>query len=142
MKNDWEKKEKTCSAYISSKIFDTSARVWTRSTSLSSFQRSNWSPTYILHLFHLENTSLLFIFLSESVNVRFFHALTLSLLKLALKCQIFCLICKPNMFFPSFLNRFSYFMNLVMMPMIIFGRYYPIYVILHLARANYCQWIA
>jgi hypothetical protein len=51
--NDWEKKEKTCSAYLSSKIFATSARGWTCSTSLSSFQRSNWSPTYILHLFHL-----------------------------------------------------------------------------------------
>ena len=37
----------------------------------SSFQRSNWSPTYILHLFHLKDTSLLFIFLSESVKVRF-----------------------------------------------------------------------
>jgi hypothetical protein len=57
MKNDWEKKEKTCSAHLSSKIFANSARVWTRSTSLSSFQRSNWSPTYILHLFHLEDTS-------------------------------------------------------------------------------------
>ena len=34
-------------------------------------QRSNWSPTYILHLFHLEDTSLLFIFLSESIKVRF-----------------------------------------------------------------------
>jgi hypothetical protein len=65
------KEEKTCSAYLSSTIFATSARVWTRSTSLSSFQRSNWSPTYILHLFHLEDTSLLFIFLSESVKVRF-----------------------------------------------------------------------
>jgi hypothetical protein len=32
------------------------------STSLSSFQRSNWCPTYILHLFHLEDTSFLFIF--------------------------------------------------------------------------------
>jgi hypothetical protein len=71
MKNDWEKKEKTCSAYLSSKIFATSARVWTRSTSLSSFQRSNWYPTYILHLFHVEDTSLLFIFFSESVKVRF-----------------------------------------------------------------------
>ena len=81
MINDWEKKEKTCSAYLSSKIFATSARVWTRITSLSSFQRSNWSPTYILHLFHLEDTSLLFIFLSESVRKSaFFHALTLSLL--------------------------------------------------------------
>jgi hypothetical protein len=27
-------------------------------------QRSNWSPTYILHLFHLEDTSLLFLFIS------------------------------------------------------------------------------
>jgi hypothetical protein len=69
--NDWENKENTCSAYQSSKIFATSARVWTCSTSSSSFQRSNWSPTYILHLFHLEDTSLLFIFLSESVKVRF-----------------------------------------------------------------------
>ena len=68
MKNDWEKKEKTCFAYLSSKIFATSARVWTRSTSLSSFQRSNWSPTYILHLFHWNP--------SKSA---FFHALTLSL---------------------------------------------------------------
>ena len=32
--------------------------------------------------------------------------------KLALKWQIFCSIVKPNMFFPSFLNRFSYFLNL------------------------------
>ena len=30
----------------------------------------------------------------------------------ALKWQRFCLISKPSMFFPSFLNRFSYFMNL------------------------------
>ena len=45
--------------------------VWTRSTSFSSFQRSNWSPTYILYLFHLEDTALLFLFLSESVKVRF-----------------------------------------------------------------------
>jgi hypothetical protein len=65
------KEEKTCSVYLSSKIGATSARVWTRSTSLSLFQRSNWSPTYILHLFHLEDTSLLFIFLSESVKIRF-----------------------------------------------------------------------
>jgi hypothetical protein len=58
---------------ITQNICKFSARVWTRSTvtSLSSFQRSNWSPTYILHLFHLEDTSLLFIFLSESVKVRF-----------------------------------------------------------------------
>ena len=71
MKNDWEKKAK-CSAYLSSKIFATSAWVWTRSTSFCSFQRSNWSPTYILYCFHLEDTALLFLFLSESVKVRFF----------------------------------------------------------------------
>ena len=72
MKNDWEKKA-TCSTYLSSKIFATSAWVWTCITSLSLFQRSNWSPTYmyILHLFHLEDTALLFLFLSESVKVRF-----------------------------------------------------------------------
>jgi hypothetical protein len=51
---------------LSMQIYANSARVWTRSTSLSSFQWSNWSPTYILHLFHLEDTSHLFIFL-------FFH---------------------------------------------------------------------
>jgi hypothetical protein len=34
-------------------------------------QRSNWSPTYILHLFHLEDTSLLFLFIYESVKVHF-----------------------------------------------------------------------
>ena len=75
-----KRRKKTCSAYLSSKIFATSARVWTRSTSLSSFQRSSWCPTYILHLFHLEDTSLLFIFLSESSKSAFFHALTLYLL--------------------------------------------------------------
>ena len=66
------KEGKKCSVYRSSKICATSARVWTRSASLSSFQRSNWSPTYIMHLFHLEDTSLLFIFLSESVKICFF----------------------------------------------------------------------
>ena len=70
MENNWEKKA-TCSAYLSSKIFATSAWDLTRSTSLSSLQRSNWSPTYILHLFHLKDTSLLFLFISESVKVRF-----------------------------------------------------------------------
>ena len=63
MKNDWEKKEKTCSAYLSNKIFANSARVWTRSTSLSSFQRSNWSS-----------------FSLNPSKSAFFHALTLSLL--------------------------------------------------------------
>ena len=38
------------------------------------------------------------------------------------KWQRFCLIGKPSMFFPSFLNRFSYFLNLWWYIMIIFGR--------------------
>jgi hypothetical protein len=71
MKNDWEKKA-TCSAYLSSKIFATSAWVWTHNISFSSFKRSNWSPTYILHLFHLKDIALIFLFLSESVKVRLF----------------------------------------------------------------------
>jgi hypothetical protein len=33
-------------------------------------------------------------------------------IQLALQLQRFCLIGKPNMLFPSFLNRFSYYMNL------------------------------
>ena len=49
-------------------INNNQALPWVRSIQR---QRSNWSPTYILHLFHLEDTSLLFIFLSESVKVRF-----------------------------------------------------------------------
>ena len=69
MKNDWEKKA-TCSAYLSSKNCATAAWICTRSTSFSSFQWSNWSPTYILHLFHLEDTAFLFLFLSEFVKVR------------------------------------------------------------------------
>jgi hypothetical protein len=35
-----------------------------------------------------------------------------TIILIALKWHRFCLIGKPNMFFPSFLNRFSYFMNL------------------------------
>ena len=60
-------------------IFATSAWVWTRSTSFSSFQRSNWSPTYILHLFHWK---ILHFYSSFSLNPSksaFFHALTLFL---------------------------------------------------------------
>ena len=49
-------------------INNNKALPWVRSIQR---QRSNWSPTYILHLFHLEDTSLLFLFISESVKVRF-----------------------------------------------------------------------
>ena len=49
-------------------INNNQALPWVRSIQR---QRSNWSPTYILHLFHLEDTSLLFLFISESVKVRF-----------------------------------------------------------------------
>ena len=49
-------------------INNNQALPWVRSIQR---QRSNWSPTYILHLFHLEDTSLLFLFISEFVKVRF-----------------------------------------------------------------------
>jgi hypothetical protein len=38
-----------------------------------------------------------------------------------------------------FSQSFFIFYEFIMMPMIIFGRYYSIYVILHPATANYCQ---
>ena len=121
MKNDWEKKEKTCSAYLSSKIFANSARVWTRSTSLGSFQRSNWSPTYILHLFHLEDTSLPFIFLSESVKVRFLHALTLSLLP---KNHMLFIVskqcaCSKRVHIEGHMNRFEFLLSWTIIPITI-----------------------
>ena len=60
MKNDWEKKA-TCSAYLSTII-----------KYFLEFAPSNGNgPTDPLHLFHLEDTSLLFLFISESVKVRF-----------------------------------------------------------------------
>ena len=39
----------------------------------------------------------------------------------------------------TILQSFFIFYEFMMMSMIIFGRYYSIYVILHLATANYCQ---
>ena len=62
--------------------FATSAWDLTRSTSLSSLHPTatvQLIPTYILHLFHLEDTSLLFLFISESVKVRFLPRVDLSL---------------------------------------------------------------
>ena len=49
-------------------INNNQALPWVRSIQR---QWSNRSLTYILHLFHLEDTSLLFLFISESVKVRF-----------------------------------------------------------------------
>jgi hypothetical protein len=105
-----------CSAHLSSKIFANSARVWTRSTSLSSFQRSNWSPTYILHLFHLEDTSLLFIFHVGDQLDRWNE------LKEVLRVQTRAEVA-------TILQSFFIFYEFMMMSMIIFGRYYSIYVI-------------
>ena len=121
MKNDWEKKEKTCSAYLSSKIFATSARVWTRSTSLSSFQQSNWSPTYILHLFHLKDTSLLFIFSLNPSKSTFFHALTLFLLPrnhmlfiVSKQCA-----CSRRVHIEGHMNRFEFLLSWTIIPITI-----------------------
>jgi hypothetical protein len=127
MKNDWEMKEKTCSAYLSSNIFATSAGVWTRSTSLSSFQRSNWSPIYILHLFHLEDISLLFIFLSKSVKVAFFHALTLSILP---KNHMLFIVskqcaCPRRAHIEGHMNRFEFLLSWTIIPKaIVLGLFY------------------
>ena len=75
MKNDWGKK-----AYLWSKIFATSAWVWTRSTSFSSFQR----PTDPLHISCMCSIwKILHFYSSFSLNSSksaFFLALTLSLL--------------------------------------------------------------
>ena len=121
MKNDWEKKEKTCSAYLSSKILSTSPQIWMRSTSLSSFQRSNWSPTNILHLFHLEDTSLLFIFLS------FFHTLTLSLLPM--NHMLFIVskqcACSRRVHVEGHMNRFEFLLSWTIIPItIVFGSFF------------------
>jgi hypothetical protein len=108
-----KRRKKTCSAYLSSTIFATSARVWMRSTSLSSFQRSNWSPTYILHLFHLEDTSLLFIFLSESVKVHFLpHVDTFSFAQephffiVSKQCA-----CSRRIHIEGYMNRFEFLLS-------------------------------
>ena len=118
MKNDWEKKEKTCSAYLSSKNFATSVRVWTRSTSLSSFQQFNWSPTYILLLFHLEDTSLLFIFLSESVKVRFLpHVDTFSSDMLFIVSKLCA--CSKRVHIEGHMNRFEFLLSWTIIPITI-----------------------
>ena len=118
MKNDWEKKEKTCSAYLSSKTFATSVRVWTRSTSLSSFQQFNWSPTYILLLFHLEDTSLLFIFLSESVKVRFLpHVDTFSSDMLFIVSKLCA--CSKRVHIEGHMNRFEFLLSWTIIPITI-----------------------
>jgi hypothetical protein len=85
--------------------------------------RSN-GPTDPLHISCICSIwKILHFYSSFSLNPSksaFLHALTLSLL----------------------LKSFFIFYEFMMMPMIIFCRYYSIYVILHLATANYCQWIA
>jgi hypothetical protein len=77
----------------------------------SSFQRSNWSPSYILHLFYLEDTSLLFIFLSESFKVHFLpHVETFSLLP---KNHMLFIVskqyaCSRRVHIEGHMNRFEY----------------------------------
>ena len=126
MKNDWEKKEKTCSTYLSNKIFATSARIWTRSTSLSSFQRSNWSPTYIMHLFLWK---ILHFYSSFSLNPSksaFFHALTLSLLP---KNHMLFIVskqcaCSRRVHIEGHMNRFEFLLSWTIIPItIILGLY-------------------
>ena len=73
MKNDWEKKEKTCSAYLPSKIFAT------LSASLDAYHFLEFIPTVQL----IPIWKILHFYSSFSLNPSksaFFHALILSLL--------------------------------------------------------------
>ena len=122
MKHDWEKKEKTCSAYLLSKIFATSARVWMRSTSLSWFQRSNWSPTYNLHISRICSIwKILHFYSSFSLNPpksAFFHSLTLSLLP---KNHMLFIVskqcaCSRRVHIEGHMNRFEFLLSWTIIP--------------------------
>jgi hypothetical protein len=121
MKNNWAKKEKTCSAYLSSKIFAISAWVWTRSTSLSSFQRSNRS----LHVSCICSIwKILHFYSSFSLNPSkhtFFHALTHSLLPnnhmlfiVSKQCA-----CSRRVHIGGHMNRFEFLLSLTIIPITI-----------------------
>ena len=112
MKNDWEKKEKTCSAYLSNKIFANSARVWKRST----WVRSN-GPTDPLHISCICSIwKILHFYSSFSLNPSksaFFHALTRSLLP---KNNMLFIVskqcaCSRRVHIESHMNRFEYLLS-------------------------------
>ena len=83
--------------------------------------RSNRSPTYILHLLHLENTSLLFLFLSESGKVRFLpHIDTFSSDMLFIVSKQYA--CSRRVHIEGHMNRFEFLLSWTIIPiMIVFG---------------------
>ena len=86
-------------------------------------QRSNWSPTYILHLFHLEDTSSLSLNPSKSA---FFHALTLSLFP---KNHMLFIVSKQcassrRVHIEGHMNRFEFLLSRTIIPIMIgFGSF-------------------
>ena len=105
MKNDWEKKEKTCSAYLSNKIFANSAQVWTRSSN---------GPTDPLHISCICSIWKIHHFYSSfSLNPSksaLFHELTLSLLP---KNHMLFIVskqcaCSRRVHIEGHMNRFEY----------------------------------
>ena len=109
MKNDWEKKEKTCLAHLSSKIFANSARVWTRSTSLSPVQLIPYIyPAFVP--FERYFTSFYSSFSLNPSKSAFFHTLTLSLLP---KNHMLFIVskqcaCSRRVQIEGHINRFEY----------------------------------
>jgi hypothetical protein len=107
MKNDWEKKEKTCSAYLSSKIFATFGCIalpWVRSN----------GPTDPLHISCMCSIwKILHFYSSFSLNPSksaFFHTLTLSLLP---KNHMLFIVskqcaCSRRVHIEGHMNRFEY----------------------------------
>jgi hypothetical protein len=121
MKIDWEKKEKTSSAYLSSKIFATSARVWTRSTS---WVRSN-GPTDPLHISCICSIwKILHFYSFFSLNPSksaFFHALTLFLLP---KNHMLFIVskqcaCSRWVHIEGHMNRFEFLLSWTIIPITI-----------------------
>jgi hypothetical protein len=109
-------------AYLStSKIFATSARVWTRKTSLSSFQRSNWS----LHISCICSIwKILHFYSSFSLNPSksaFFHALTFPLLP---KNHVLFIVskqcaCSRRVHIEGHINRFEFLLSWTIIPITI-----------------------
>ena len=127
MKNDWEKKEKTWSAYLSSKIFATSARVWTRRLPWVRFN----GPTDPLHISCICSIwKILHFYSSFSLNPSksvFFHALTLSLLP---KNHMLFIVskqctCSRRVHIEGHMNRFEFLLSWTIIPiMIVLGLFF------------------
>ena len=121
MKTIEKRRKKHARLTYQTKSLPLSARVWVHSTYLSSFQQSNWSPTYILHLFHLEDTSLLFIFLSESVKVYFLPCIDTFSFAQEPRCLLFLnkCACSRRVHIEGHMNRFEFLLSWTIIPITI-----------------------